>query len=152
MGVRIALDDFGTGYSSLSYLARFRFDTIKIDRSFVKAMGEDANARSIVRSIVGLADTLDLSVVAEGVEDEAQLRMVTESGCQEVQGFLVSRPQPLPSIARDVPHVVAQALASYGLAREGLTSLDDRILELQRMAEALQTEVDEDERRRIRQG
>ena len=147
LGVRIALDDFGTGYSSLSYLTRFRFDTIKIDRSFVKAMSEDANARSIVESIVGLAGTLDLSVVAEGVEDEAQLRMVTESGCQEVQGFLVSRPQPLPSIARNVPDEVTAALARLGPASGG-ASLDERIVELQRMAEALQREVEEDERRK----
>ena len=146
LGVRIALDDFGTGYSSLSYLARFRFDTIKIDRSFVKAMGEDANARSIVQSIVGLADTLDLSVVAEGVEDEAQLRMVTETGCQEVQGFLVSRPQPLTSIARHVPETVSDALTRLARPAQPAT-LDERIAELQRMSDLLHRELMEEEAR-----
>ncbi|WP_309730104.1 EAL domain-containing protein [Sphingomonas sp. SORGH_AS_0438] len=93
-GVRIAMDDFGTGYSSLSNLQAFPFDKLKIDRSFVSTLDSDDAARSIIRAIVGLGRGLNLPVVAEGVETEAQRRMVAEEGCAQAQGYLFGRPSP----------------------------------------------------------
>lgn len=92
LGVRIVMDDFGTGYSSLSNLQAFPFDKIKIDRSFVSHVSDDASARSIIRAIVGLGRSLDLPVVAEGVETEEQRRMVLEEGCPQAQGFYFGGP------------------------------------------------------------
>lgn len=92
LGVRIVMDDFGTGYSSLSNLQAFPFDKIKIDRSFVSHVTDDASARSIIRAIVGLGRSLDLPVVAEGVETEEQRRMVLEEGCPQAQGFYFGGP------------------------------------------------------------
>ena len=92
LGVRIVMDDFGTGYSSLSNLQAFPFDKIKIDRSFVSHVTDDESARSIIRAIVGLGRSLDLPVVAEGVETEAQRLMVLEEGCPQAQGFLFGGP------------------------------------------------------------
>lgn len=92
LGTRIVMDDFGTGYSSLSNLQAFPFDKIKIDRSFVSHVTDDASARSIIRAIVGLGRSLDLPVVAEGVETEEQRLMVLEEGCPQAQGFLFGGP------------------------------------------------------------
>lgn len=94
-GVSVALDDFGTGYSSLSYLQRFPFDSIKIDRSFVKNICSSREAVKIVRSIVMLAHSLGLRVTAEGVETDVQFAAVRGEGCDEVQGHYVARPVPL---------------------------------------------------------
>jgi diguanylate cyclase (GGDEF)-like protein len=92
LGVGIVMDDFGTGYSSLSNLQNFPFDKIKIDRSFVAAIEDDAAARSIIRAIVSIGRSLDLAVVAEGVETAAQHRMVLEEGCPQAQGYLFGMP------------------------------------------------------------
>ncbi|MEZ5736128.1 MAG: EAL domain-containing protein [Novosphingobium sp.] len=92
LGVRVALDDFGTGYSSLSYLTRFTFDTIKIDRSFVQA--EDEKTWHVIRSVLRMSAELGTSVVAEGVETQEQLARLSMEGCDQIQGFLVSRPVP----------------------------------------------------------
>src|SRR6185295_12451804 len=94
MGVRIAIDDFGTGFSSLSYLARLPVDTLKIDRSFVVDMTAGPNGLSLVSTIINLAHSLKLKVVAEGVETEEQSRLLRLLGCNEMQGFLFSRPVP----------------------------------------------------------
>jgi diguanylate cyclase (GGDEF)-like protein/PAS domain S-box-containing protein len=91
LGVRIALDDFGTGFSSLSYLRRFPFDKIKIDRSFIRDIG-DPDTAAIVRAIVGIGARLGATVTAEGVETREQLEQVRREGCTEVQGFLYSKP------------------------------------------------------------
>jgi diguanylate cyclase (GGDEF)-like protein len=91
LGVAILVDDFGTGYSSMSYLQRFPIDTLKIDRSFVGQVDQNAN-RVIVRTIVNLAHSLGLSVVAEGVETEEQYRILQEMGCEFAQGYHFSRP------------------------------------------------------------
>ena len=92
MGVRIAVDDFGTGYSSLAYLARFPLDVLKIDQSFVRDIVERSDVASVVSAIVGLAHSLDLSVVAEGVENLEQLEFLRVLGCEEIQGYLYGRP------------------------------------------------------------
>lgn len=93
-GVRIALDDFGTGYSSMSYLRQYAVDKLKIDRSFVAQLGTSEDADSIVRAMVSLARSLRLTVTAEGVETAEQRDHLAAIGCQELQGFLMSRPIP----------------------------------------------------------
>lgn len=91
-GVRIVMDDFGTGYSSLSSLQQFPFDKIKIDRSFISAMDAHGPALSIVRASIGLGRSLNIPIVAEGVETEAQLTALHSLGCDQVQGYLIGRP------------------------------------------------------------
>ena len=93
LGVTIALDDFGTGYSSLSYLHAFPFDRIKIDRSFVQNMDVSRHAYAIVKAVIGLAHSLSIPVIAEGVETQAQLDALRAEGCDKVQGYLMGRPQ-----------------------------------------------------------
>ncbi|TAK79978.1 MAG: EAL domain-containing protein [Betaproteobacteria bacterium] len=93
-GVEISVDDFGTGYCSLSYLARLPVDVLKIDRSFVVRMRDAGYPRNIVAMIVSLAHTLGLKVIAEGVEDDEQVRLLRDLGCDQIQGYLVSRPLP----------------------------------------------------------
>ncbi len=92
LGVHIAMDDFGTGYSSLSYLARFPFSKIKIDRQFIRNMTRDSAMRAIVKTIIALGKSLDVTITAEGVETEEQAAMLREFGCPQVQGFLYGYP------------------------------------------------------------
>jgi diguanylate cyclase (GGDEF)-like protein len=92
MNVRLEIDDFGTGYSSLSYLQRLPFDTLKIDRSFIRELSTGSDSRDIVRAIVEMAHSLRLEVIAEGVETEEQLCQLRELGCDYLQGFLFSKP------------------------------------------------------------
>ncbi len=99
LGVKLSIDDFGTGYSSLSYLHRFPIDTLKIDRSFVSSMDEAAENDEIVRTIMALAKTLKLNVVAEGIETVQQLTNLQRLGCEYGQGYLFSRPLPAGKIA-----------------------------------------------------
>jgi diguanylate cyclase (GGDEF)-like protein/PAS domain S-box-containing protein len=113
LGVKIAMDDFGTGYSSLSYLRRFPFDKIKIDQSFIRDSSSSADSLAIVKAVIGLGHSLGLTTTAEGVETEAQLRMIREQGCTEVQGFLFS--PPLPAAA------VGELLSRFGSAGTGNT-------------------------------
>jgi diguanylate cyclase (GGDEF)-like protein len=94
-GVRLSVDDFGTGYSSLSYLRRLPVDEVKIDRSFVHRMSAEPDDAAIVRSIIDLARTMGLNVVAEGVEDDATWEALTALGVDEIQGYVVSRPMPV---------------------------------------------------------
>ncbi len=104
LGVRIAMDDFGTGYSSLSYLQSFPFDKIKIDQVFVANLSDSRQAVAIIRAVIALGRGLDLPVVAEGVETEAQLRFLAGEQCSEIQGFFVGRPMPI----EDYAHVVGR--------------------------------------------
>ena len=95
LGIRISMDDFGTGYSSLSYLRSFPFDKIKIDRCFIKGLGESSEADAIVRAVADLAESLGMTTTAEGVETRQQLDLVRNLGCTDVQGFFYSQPVPM---------------------------------------------------------
>jgi EAL domain-containing protein (putative c-di-GMP-specific phosphodiesterase class I) len=93
-GVAVAVDDFGTGYSSLTYLHKLPLDSLKIDRSFTNRLRSERSAAAIVRASIRLAHDLGLTVVAEGVEDEATLDRLTALGCDQAQGYLLARPMP----------------------------------------------------------
>jgi diguanylate cyclase (GGDEF)-like protein/PAS domain S-box-containing protein len=95
LGVRIALDDFGTGHSSLNYLRRFPIDRVKIDQEFVSEIESSRSSRAIISAVVAMAHGLDLVVTAEGVETEGQVMFLREQKCEEVQGFLFARPEPV---------------------------------------------------------
>jgi diguanylate cyclase (GGDEF)-like protein len=95
LGVHVSLDDFGTGYSSLSYIRNFPFDNIKIDRSFVQEVGSNADSLAIIRAVAGLCSSLGMTTTAEGVETVEQLRILTEERCDNVQGYLFSKPVQL---------------------------------------------------------
>jgi EAL domain-containing protein (putative c-di-GMP-specific phosphodiesterase class I) len=106
LGVPVAVDDFGTGYSSLRYLAKLPVEAVKIDRSFISAMLNDVAAMSLVRTIISLGHTLGLKVIAEGVEEERQARCLRSLHCDQLQGYLVSKPLPFNELIRllRVPH------------------------------------------------
>src|SRR5947209_7239757 len=112
-GVRIAIDDFGTGYSSLAYLTRFPLASLKIDRSFVAdALNDEADA-TIVRTIVDMAHTLGFTVIAEGVELDAQATFLRTLGCEQAQGYLFARPMP----ADEFSALIAQRLGVVASTR-----------------------------------
>jgi len=115
LGVRVALDDFGSGYSNLSYLQRFPLDKLKIDRSFVTALGSSANGGVIIQAIVALGRALGLSILVEGVETEQQRVLLRLAGCDEMQGFLFARPAPAAAIDR----LIAQQKQNNGKAQPG---------------------------------
>ena len=99
LGVQVSMDDFGTGYSSLSYLQKFPFDKIKIDQSFVRGMGDNAEAAAIVRAVARLGASLGMKTTAEGVETEQQLAAIRAEGCSQVQGYFTGRPMAGPAAA-----------------------------------------------------
>jgi len=100
IGFKIAIDDFGTGYSSLSYLRRFRIDTLKVDKSFVYDVVNDADAAAITSAIIAMAQSLNLKVVAEGVETQQQLKFLKQHKCRYVQGYFFSRPLPADELTQ----------------------------------------------------
>lgn len=113
LGVQIALDDFGKGYSSLSYLQKFPFDKIKIDRSFIADLGTNQQSIAIVRAVIGLGRSLNIPILAEGVETNAQHEFLAEEGCNEVQGYLTGKPLAISEYA-EVTGQKTQARAKAG--------------------------------------
>ncbi|MEM7069913.1 MAG: EAL domain-containing protein [Pseudomonadota bacterium] len=110
MGVNIVMDDFGTGYSSLSYIMNFPFDKLKIDRSFISSLGDNATARNILEVIGDLGDVLDLNVTAEGIETSEQLQLMDEIKCTHYQGYYFGQPQTeqelMPSLLRNISGII----------------------------------------------
>jgi len=92
LGIRLAMDDFGTGYSSLNYLRKYPFDILKIDRSFVSELATNAADKELINATIGMAKGLDLRVIAEGVETQKQLDILSSLDCHIAQGYLFSRP------------------------------------------------------------
>ncbi|RED53431.1 sensor domain-containing protein [Aestuariispira insulae] len=101
-GVSLSIDDFGTGYSSLSYLKRYPFDVLKIDRAFVKDVTHDSQSAALVSAIIAMAQSLDLKVIAEGVEEEGQLAHLKKHGCDIAQGFLLGRPMSVADLTAKI--------------------------------------------------
>jgi EAL domain-containing protein (putative c-di-GMP-specific phosphodiesterase class I) len=107
LGISIAIDDFGTGYSSLGYLARLPVHSLKIDRSFIMTMVDNPDTMTLVSTVISLAHSLRLKVVAEGVETEDQAKVLRLLRCDEMQGYLFSRPIPV----KDLTTLLAAAMA-----------------------------------------
>jgi EAL domain-containing protein (putative c-di-GMP-specific phosphodiesterase class I)/FixJ family two-component response regulator len=113
LGIRIAIDDFGTGYATLGYLKQFAFDSLKIDRIFVRNANEDAQNAAITTAVILLGHSLKMTVIAEGVETEAELAFLKQHQCDIMQGYLFSRPEPAPAIESML--VAAQGLFAHSL-------------------------------------
>jgi EAL domain-containing protein (putative c-di-GMP-specific phosphodiesterase class I) len=94
LGILLAIDDFGTGYSSLSYLKRFPIDRLKVDRTFIREITTNVEDAAITKAVIAMANTMDIRVIAEGVETKEQLIYLTEKHCHEIQGYYLSRPMP----------------------------------------------------------
>ena len=111
LGIGIAIDDFGTGYSSLGYLAKLPLEMLKIDRSFIAAMLDDPSIMTLVSTVITLAHSLKLTVIAEGVETEAQMSFLRAHQCDEIQGFYLSIPLAADKVAEKLRGETVQALA-----------------------------------------
>ncbi|WP_225446106.1 EAL domain-containing protein [Paenibacillus rhizovicinus] len=113
LGIQISIDDFGTGYSSLSYLKNFSINRLKIDQSFVRDISKEENGTSIVSVIIAMAHSMNLEVVAEGVEEKEQLRFLQVQKCDEVQGYYFSRPIPAEEFGQSFPELVVKMKKLY---------------------------------------
>jgi EAL domain-containing protein (putative c-di-GMP-specific phosphodiesterase class I) len=111
LGVQIGLDDFGTGYASLTHLRRLPLDFVKVDRSFVDGLGQDAGDERIVSAVIDLARNLGLRSVGEGVETDVQLARLREFGCDQAQGYLFARPAPADELTMTVGRRRAASMA-----------------------------------------
>jgi EAL domain-containing protein (putative c-di-GMP-specific phosphodiesterase class I) len=114
MGVRLAIDDFGTGYSSLSYLRQFPVNKLKIDRSFIRAVAMNADDAAITAAVISMGRSLNLKVIAEGVEDEKQVSFLRAHQCDEMQGYYFSKPLPAKEIAEKLRSDMNRALSAHG--------------------------------------
>jgi outer membrane protein len=112
LGVRLNMDDFGTGYSSLGYLRAYPFDGIKIDKRFIASISTGSNDRAVVQAIIGLGKAMGLNVTAEGVETEEQMELLRGFGCDQVQGYLISKPLPIEPL---VEFLLRNAAVGAGL-------------------------------------
>ncbi len=137
IGIRIGIDDFGTGYSSLAYLHRLPLDLLKIDQSFVNNMVSCSETREIVRTIISLAQNLDLDIVAEGVETEDQQRLLFEMGCTHAQGYLFSRPVPAASLATMLAENAKQSSATGMRTLRPAAELEQRLLKVDQLLEQI---------------
>jgi PAS domain S-box-containing protein len=119
LGPKLAIDDFGVGYSSLNHLMRFGVDRLKIDRSFVRGLPECAENRGIVKAVISMAKSMDLEVIGEGVEDVDQLEFLRTEGCNQIQGFLMSKPVPADEFERQLLDAANRAKAIPQIAAAG---------------------------------
>ncbi len=116
LGVSISMDDFGTGYSSLGYLRKFPFSKIKIDQSFIRSLSSGQESIAIVKAITGLGESLGMVTTAEGVETVDQLQTLSAEGCDEVQGYLFSKPVPASEV-RALLHRIPKAFGEQRTAK-----------------------------------
>jgi diguanylate cyclase (GGDEF)-like protein len=121
-GIRVAIDDFGTGYSSLAYLKSFRVDALKLDRSFVKELPDDADDVSIARAVIGMARNLGLKTIAEGVETSVQRAFLAANGCDEMQGYLLAPPLPATECERFLERDILAPACSASTSEENSLS------------------------------
>ena len=105
LGVSISIDDFGTGYSSLLYLKRLPANELKIDRGFITELAQDNDDEAIIQAIIALGKTLDMRIVAEGVETAEQQALLTQLGCNTLQGYLLARPAPPEALLEKIAHM-----------------------------------------------
>jgi EAL domain-containing protein (putative c-di-GMP-specific phosphodiesterase class I) len=113
MGLRLAIDDFGTGYSSLSYLRQFPVSKLKIDRSFIRDVAVNADDAAIATAIISMAKGLNLKVIAEGVENEAQMAFLRAHRCDEIQGYYFSDPLSVEDVTVKLRYAAAQSLSAH---------------------------------------
>jgi len=113
MGLTLAIDDFGTGYSSFSYLRQFRVSKLKIDRAFIRDVAINPDDAAITSAIISMAKSLNLKVIAEGVEDEAQMLFLRAHHCDEIQGYYFSKPLAVDKVADILRRTAVNALAAH---------------------------------------
>lgn len=142
-GIQVAVDDFGTGYSSLSYLRQFPVDSLKIDQSFVRRIASSGEDAAIVVAIISMARSLNLRVVAEGVETIEELAFLQKHQCDEVQGYYFSRPVPDEQFAKLIERGLLDAVASQDLERR-IAVLEQELAKRDRSVEALEQQIERD--------